>query len=101
VAAQQEMTAEQAAVVVKERDRVRTAFVERFYGVPWGATQAFDLVINTGEISPELAITWVVSAVQALALSPATGRPTTRSIEVNSVLAKAVSETLHCKVAHS
>jgi cytidylate kinase len=101
VAAQQQMTADQAAVVVKERDRVRTAFVENFYGVPWGATQAFDLVINTGKISPDLATTWVVSAVQALALSPATGKPTTRSIEVDSVLAKAISDALHCKAAHS
>lgn len=50
VAAQQQIPAEQAATVVKERDRVRTAFVENFYGVPWGATQAFDLVINTGAV---------------------------------------------------
>jgi cytidylate kinase len=100
VAALQEMTAEQAAVVVNERDRVRTAFVEKFYGVPWDAIRAFDLVINTGKISPDLALTWVVSAVKALALSPATGIPTTRSIVVDSVLAKAVSDVLHCKAVH-
>jgi hypothetical protein len=44
---------------------------------------------------------WVVDAAKALALSPATGKPTTRSIEVDSVLAKAVSDALHCKAAHS
>jgi cytidylate kinase len=100
VASLQEMTAEQAAAVVKERDRVRTTFVEKFYGVPWDAIQAFDVVINTGKISPDLAMTWVVSAVKALALSPATDTPTTRSIEVDSVLAKAISDALHCKAAH-
>ncbi len=72
VAAQQEMTAEQAAAVVKERDRVRTAFVENFYGVPWGAIHAFDLVIDTGKISPDLGKTWVVDAAKASAHSPAT-----------------------------
>jgi len=101
MAAQQEMTAEQAAAVVKEADRVRTAFVENFYGVPWNAIQAFDLVINTGKVSPDLAMPWVVSAVQALALSPATGKPSTRSIEVDSVLARAVSDALHCMATHS
>jgi cytidylate kinase len=101
IAAQQQITAEQAATVVKEADRVRTAFVENFYGVPWNAIQAFDLVIDTGKIAPDLAMPWVVDAAKALALSPATGKPTTRSIEVDSVLAKAVSDALHCKAAHS
>ncbi|MCX6028810.1 MAG: cytidylate kinase-like family protein [Chloroflexi bacterium] len=101
VAAEQKMTAEQAAAVVKEGDRVRTAFVENFYGVPWDAIHAFDLVIDTGKISPELAMPWVVDAAKALALSPATGKPSTRSIEVDSVLAKAISEVLRCTAAHS
>jgi cytidylate kinase len=101
VAAQQEMTAEQAAEVVKERDRVRTAFVEIFYGVPWDAIHAFDLVVNSDKVSPELAMTWVVNATKALALSPATGRPTTHSIEVDVVLAKVISDMLHCKATHS
>jgi cytidylate kinase len=101
VAALQEMTAEQAAVVVNERDRVRTAFVEKFYGVPWDAIQAFDLVINTSKISPDQAMTWVVSAVKALALNPETGKPTTSSIEVDSVLAKAIAKALDCEKTHS
>ena len=100
VAAQQQMTAEQAAAVVKEGDSVRTAFVESFYGVPWDAIHAFDLVIDTGKIAPDLAMPWVVDAAKALALSPALGKPTTRSIAVDSVLAKAVSDALHCKAVH-
>ena len=75
--------------------------MESFYGVPWDAIHAFDLVIDTGKIAPDLAMPWVVDAAKALALSPATGKPTTRSIEVHSVLAKAVSDELHCKTAHS
>ena len=81
--AQQQMTAEQAAASVKDGDEVRRSFVEEFYGVPWDAIQAFDLVINTGKIPPDLAMTWVIDAAKRLALSPATGKPTTSSIEVD------------------
>jgi cytidylate kinase len=101
VMAQRQMTAEQAAASVKDGDEVRRSFVEEFYGVPWDAIQAFDLVINTGKILPDLAMTWVIDAAKRLALSPATGKPTTSSIEVDSVLAKAVADELRCQTAHS
>ncbi len=101
VAAEQKMTDERAAAIVKEGDRVRKAFVENFYGVPWDAIHAFDLVIDTGKIAPELAVPWVVAAAKAMALSPASGKPSTRSIEVDAVLAKAVAEMLHCAETHS
>ena len=101
VMAHQQMTAEQAAASVKDGDNARKSFVQGFYGVPWDAIQAFDLVINTGKISPDLAMTLVIDAAKALALRPATGKPTTRMIEVDSVLAKAVSDGLRCQSAHS
>ena len=99
--AQQQMTAEQAAASVKDGDDAWRSFVQEFYGVPWDAIQAFDLVINTGKIPPNLAMTWVIDAANVLALSPATGKPTTSSIEVDSVLAQAVSDRLSCQTAHS
>ena len=101
VMTQRRMTAEQAAVSVKDGDKVRRSFVEGFYGVPWDAIQAFDLVINTGKIPPDQAMTWVIDAAKALALSPATGEPTTSSIEVDSILTKAISDRLRCQMAHS
>ena len=88
--AQQKITSEQAEAVVKERDRVRVAFVEEFYRVPWGAIHAFDLVINTDKISPDLATTWVVDAAKAFVTSPEVDKLTTGSIEVDSVLAGAL-----------
>jgi cytidylate kinase len=100
VLAQQKITAEQAEAAVKERDRVRTAFVEEFYGVPWEAINAFDVVINTDKISPDLATTWVVDAAKAFVARPVGDKPTTGSIEVDAVLARAVSEKLSCKQAH-
>lgn len=101
VAASRQLTAERAAAAIKEGDRVRMAFVENFYGVPWDAIHAFDLVIDTGTIAPELATPWVVDAAKALACSPATGKPSIRSLNVDAVLAKAIAELLHCTKTHS
>jgi cytidylate kinase len=100
VMAQEQMTAEQAAEAVAERDKVRRAFVEDFYGVAWDAMAAFDLVINTGKLSADSAITWVVEAAKALDLRPATGRLTTRSLHVEDVMAHAVTTALRCEQVH-
>jgi cytidylate kinase len=100
VMAHQQITAEQAQAIVKESDRVRSTYVEGYYRVPWGTIHAFDLVVNTGKVSPDLAATWVVDAVKALVAGPRTGRPITSSIEVDPTLAAAVSDQLRCKQAH-
>ncbi len=100
VMAQQNITHEQAEAVVKESDSVRKAFVEEFYRVPWEAIQAFDLVINTGKISPDLASAWVVEAAKAFEPSPESDKPITRSIKVDPVLAAAISDELRCKITH-
>lgn len=100
VAAQEKITAGEAEAFVKERDRVRKAFVETFYGVPWDASASFDLVINTGKVTPERAATWVVDAEKARARTPTNGRPSARSIEVDAVLAREISDMLHCDAVH-
>lgn len=100
IASQEKLTGEQAAARVKERDQIRKAFVEDFYGVPWDAIHGFDLVINTSKTSPDLATTWVVEEAKALALTPADSTLSTRSIEVDAILAKAVSRSLNCTAAH-
>ncbi len=97
---QQQMTTAQAEAVVNESDRVRAAFVEEFCGVSWEASRTFDLVINTGKIPSDLATTWVVNAVNAFAAIQETDQPTAGSIEVDPILASAISDMLKCKVAH-
>ena len=101
VMAQQKITDEQAKAIVKESDKVRMAFVEEFYRAPWEAIQAFDLVINTSKISPDLAATWVVNAAKAFVIGTETDKSITDSIDVDRVLALAISERLNCNVAHS
>jgi cytidylate kinase len=101
VMAQQKITDEQAKAIVKESDKVRMAYVEEFYRAPWEAIQAFDLVINTNKISPDLAATWVVNAAKAFVIGTETDKSITDSIDVDPVLAFAISNRLNCNVAHS
>ena len=100
VMAQQKISFEQAESVVKNSDKVRMAFVEEFYKVPWGAIHAFDLVINTGKISPDLAISWVTDIAKASMTSLEIDKPTTAYIEVDRILADAVSDVLKCNQVH-
>ena len=100
VMAQQEIPFEQAELVVKNNDKVRMAFVEEFYKVPWDSIHAFDLVINTGKISPDLSASWVIEAAKASMTSLEMDKPTTASIVVDHILADAVSEVLKCDQMH-
>ena len=100
IMAQQQIPIEQAESVVKNNDKVRVAFVEEFYKVPWNAIQAFDLVINTGKISPDLATSWVVNAAQAPMTSLEIDKPTTASIVVDRILAEAIAAVLKCDQTH-
>jgi len=97
---QQKITSEEAELIVKSKDKVRLAFVEEFYQVPWGSVQAFDLIVNTGRISPDLATTWVIDAAKAAVTSLEIDKPTTASIKVDRILADAVSAVLGCKKVH-
>ncbi len=57
---------EQVETLVKENDHRRAKFIDSYYDLKWDSAQAFDLVINTGQIMPDLAATWLVDAVKAL-----------------------------------
>jgi cytidylate kinase len=98
--AQQEIPFEQAESAVKNNDKVRMAFVEEFYRVPWDSIHAFDLVINTGKISSDLSASWVIDVAKTSVTSLETDKPTTSSIVVDRILADAVSETLKCSQTH-
>ncbi len=100
VMAQQDLTFDEAEQMVKSKDKVRLAFVEEFYNVPWGSIQAFDLIINTGKISSYLATSWIIDGVKALPTSRETDSLNTDSIVVDSVLENSVIEVLQCKKVH-
>jgi len=97
---QEKIPYEQAETLVKSNDKVRVAFVEEFCRVPWNSIHAFDLVINTGKVSPELAASWISDVAGASMLNLEPDRPTTDSIIVDRILAEAVSEILKCDQVH-
>jgi cytidylate kinase len=98
--AQQSLSLEQAELVVKKNDRVRVAFVEEFYRVPWDSIHAFDLVINTGKVSSDLATDWIIAAVRTIETSLEIDKPTVASMGVDRILAEAISEVLQCQKTH-
>ncbi len=97
---QQKLTFEEAEQMVKSKDKVRLAFVEEFYKVPWGSIQAFDLIVNTEKVSTNLATSWVIEGVNAYMAGLGTDQPTTASIEVDRVLAQSVTDVLNCNETH-
>ncbi|MBN1888921.1 MAG: cytidylate kinase-like family protein [Thermoflexales bacterium] len=99
VMAQQEIPIDQAEAAVKEHDRVQTAFIAECCSLSWEAIHAFDLVINTGKIPPELAVDWIVRATRGLEEKQVAGERTTDEIQVDPILASAVSDELGCQLA--
>lgn len=91
---------ERAEAFVTENDRVRIAFVESWYGVRWDTASPFDLVIDTGKIPPELATTWLVEANRVAKERKGGDERTTGTIQVDPILASAVSDEFKCHVAH-
>ncbi len=85
---------ETAEEQVKANDGARIAFLQTFYGVQPDAKGAFDLVVDTGAISAEMAAGWVVAAAQALEQREGKAGATTRQIEVDPILAKTVADVL-------
>ena len=85
---------------VNEQDRLRTAFVESFYQVPWNDGKAFDLAINTSVIPLEVATRWVIEAA-TLPGNPADNRPAPQSLEVDPVMLLTVTQLLNCTENHA
>lgn len=92
---QEEIPLEEAEALVRHNDKVRRAFVEEFYRVPWDSLHAFDLVINTGKVSADLATGMIVQAAQTLEFGPDASKRLLASIEVDRIMAEAVDEVLH------
>jgi len=89
--------AEQA---VTKNDNLQQKFIKMVYGQDWDTAKAFDLVIDTGKIAPELAAHTIVEAVKALKIPRLRGAKCAAELEVDAVLASTVHEVLHCDMAH-
>ncbi len=90
----------EATALVKENDKMRKAFVESFYRVPWESALAFDIALNTSRVPVDVATDWVI---QAAKLPPRNLdiRMTTKQLEVDAVMQQTVSEKLKCEIEHA
>jgi cytidylate kinase len=91
---------EEAEDFLKENDKVHVAFTHEYYQMPWDAIHAFDLVINTNKIPPDLAVTWLVDAVKGLGSAQKLGKPALSSLQIDPILKKSVTDALKCTKAH-
>ena len=90
---------EQAEALVAENDKMRSTFIEWFYNVPWDTASAFDIVLDTGKVPAELAVDWLVDTVVAMEETKTGGEQTTRTLEVDPVLADLVAKVLEAQFA--
>ncbi len=90
----------EATALVKDNDKMRKAFVESFYRVPWESALAFDIALNTSRVPVDVATDWVI---QAAKLPPRNLdiRMTTTQLEVDAVMQQTVSEKLKCEIEHA
>ena len=92
---------DKARSAVEETDKLRAAFVESWYGVKLDKAGLFDLVIDTGKVSPDMAAAWLVEALNALKERPAGAiQRTTSTIQADFLLDNVISQTLECQVIH-
>ena len=80
---------------VKQDDEVHTKYIRRFYNKEWGDPSNFDLVLDTGALSGDEAVQKIIEAARDLGeKTPQEDARTTRSLQVDPVLADAVAKAL-------
>jgi cytidylate kinase len=98
---QKEPNTQAAELSVQASDRARKGFVESFYGVRWDSSSPFDLVIDTGKIGRDAAVSWIVDAAKGIPSRITDQDRTARGISADSTLVAAVNEVLACPGLHA
>jgi len=91
---------EQAKTIIEENDKLHKAFIQEYYEIPWDAVRAFDLVINTNKVSPDMAVAWIVDAVKQMGNIAEPNTFPSNLIENDPILKGTVSECLSCELTH-
>lgn len=79
---------------VRDSDRMRREFVNSMYSERWDSLTAFDLVIDTGKVPSEMAVDWLKESMHRLSHLQIDEALTTRSMEIDPVLADSVAQVL-------
>jgi cytidylate kinase len=91
----------EAAELVTTDDALRSRFVRLFYGADWADESAYDLVLDTGDLSDDAAAAAIVDAVHALPEAPAAEGGLAANLEVDPVLAGTVEKLMARRAARS
>ncbi|HPH96057.1 MAG TPA: cytidylate kinase-like family protein [Anaerolineaceae bacterium] len=99
VAERHHLSITQAENMVKEYDRLRSAFVDAFYNLDWNASHCFDVVINSDRIPPDMAVGWLVDALKAVDQKMIHEPPSAAGLKVDPLLSEAVFAAYNKKAA--
>jgi len=80
---------------IRNNDQLKKTFVKSVYGREWDSASAYDLVIDTGKIAPDLATDMIVKATKALNVTGKDGERTTADLHEDKMLIAAVDEALN------
>ena len=89
-----------AEAFVRKRDRVRADFVESFYGEHWITPRYFDLIVDTGKITVDMAAEWLSGALKDLDAREMPDAQTTADIRLDERVHAAMCEVLDCEKVH-
>src|SRR5215217_3566163 len=85
---------------VTQDDEVHAKYIHRFYNKQWDDPANFDLVLDTASLSTEAAVQQIVAAARNLGQkAPSPDARSTQSLEVDPVLADAVSQAISDRAA--
>jgi cytidylate kinase len=89
---------------IKQDDEVHRKYVSRFYNRQWDEASNFDLVLDTGSLAIEQAAKQIVDAARELQTELQSkplpdGASSTKSLQVDPVLADAVAKAMGSRVA--
>lgn len=86
---------QQAEAYVREDDKARRKFIQMFYNKQWDVESHFDLVIDTGTVTSDMAINWIIEAARVLEKKDlAADAVITKGLTVDPVLLDAIEKSL-------
>lgn len=83
-----------ARTLVRENDKVRRSFVESDFRFDYNNSTEFDLILDTSIIPPDLCVDWISQAYDVTNGKRDDDRPSVKTLNIEKVLAKHVSEML-------
>lgn len=85
---------DEAAKRVAGNDKARHTFLQAFYDVDADKASHFNLVLDTGILSIETAVAWIITAANTLSTITPTEALLTKEVEIDPILQDAIEKTL-------